>query len=328
MISIIIPIFNEAESVPELYYELNDVMIGLGRPYEIIFINDGSDDGSRFLLDELADEDPLVKIVHLKQNMGQTAAMMAGFDHAQGDIIIPMDGDLQHDPRDIPRLLAKLDQGYDVCSGWRKRRKDPFVRRAVSWGANKLVSFISRVPLHDYGCTLKAYKRDVIKGVKLYGEMHRFIPIYARWEGAAITELEVRHRPRKYGSSHYGLERTYKVLLDLIVITFMDRYLGKPIYLFGGVGVINYLVAFVSVAFSIYFKIWGGKSFIETPLPLFAVMAFLTGSMCILMGLLAEMLIRIYYETREKRIYMVAKRHNFTVERETALEAPPARSRS
>jgi len=314
MISIIIPVFNEAESLPELYHELNDVMLELGRKYEIIFINDGSSDDSRDILDRFAAQDPLVKVVHFKQNVGQTAAMMAGFDHAGGDIIVPMDGDLQHDPRDIPRLLRKLDEGYDVCSGWRKTRRDPFTRKVVSWAANKVVSFISRVPLHDYGCTLKAYKRDVIKGVKLYGEMHRFIPIYARWEGAAITEMPIRHRARRYGRSHYGLERTYKVMLDLIVITFMDRYLGKPIYLFGGVGVLNYLVAFISVAFSIYFKIWGGKTFIETPLPLLAVMAFITGTMCILMGLLAEMLIRIYYETREKRIYMVAKSRNFSSE--------------
>ena len=304
MISVTIPVYNEEHSLRELYSELCDVMTSLDRPYEIIFVDDGSTDGSSAILDEFAFRDDHVRLIRFKRNFGQTAAMMAGFDKARGDIIVPMDGDLQNDPHDIPALLEKLDEGYDVVSGWRKRRRDPIARKLVSRSANMLVSLISGVRLHDYGCTLKAYKRDVIKGVKLYGEMHRFIPIYARWEGAAISELIINHRARRYGRSNYGFERTYKVLLDLMVITFMDRYLGKPIYLFGGFGVINFLVAFISVLASIYFKFWGDKSFIETPLPLLAVMTFITGTMCILMGLIAEMLIRVYYEIQQKKIYL------------------------
>ncbi len=305
-VSIIIPIYNEAGSIQELYREINDVMTALDRSYEIVFVNDGSLDGSTEILERLRRIDPCVRLLQLKRNYGQTAAIMAGFDHARGDIIVPMDGDLQNDPRDIPRLLDKIEQGFDMVSGWRRQRKDPPLRRRfVSFMANKFISLLSGVKLNDYGCSLKAYRRDFVKGIKLYGEMHRFLPIYASWEGARIAEIVVNHRPRKYGRSHYGLERTYKVLFDLIVIVFMDRYLGKPLYLFGGFGLANFFVAFISVITSVYFKLWGGKTFIETPLPLLAVMTFITGTMCILMGLLAEMIIRIYYETRKRKIYLV-----------------------
>lgn len=305
-ISIVIPIFNEASSLRELYREINDVMTVIDGTYEIVFVNDGSSDGSTQILERLQRVDPSVRLLQLKRNYGQTAAIMAGFDHARGEIIIPMDGDLQNDPRDIPRLLEKVAQGYDMVSGWRKERKDPPLRRRlVSFLANKLISMLSGVVLNDYGCSLKAYRRDFVKGIKLYGEMHRFLPIYASWEGARISEIEVNHRARKYGKSHYGLERTYKVIFDLIVIMFMDRFLGKPLYLFGGFGLLNFTVAFLSVLIAVYFKLWGGKTFIETPLPLLAVMTFITGTMCILMGLLAEMIIRIYYETRKRKIYLV-----------------------
>ena len=308
MISITIPIYNELDTLEELHGEITDTMLKIERPYEIIFVNDGSTDGSEVVLDMLAEQDPSVIVVHLQRNFGQTAAMMAGFERASGDIVVPMDGDGQNDPSDIPLLLEKLDKGFDMCSGWRRQRKDPFLaRRLVSVVANKIVSFMTGVKLHDYGCSFKAYRKDVIKNVRLYGEMHRFIPIYAHWEGARITEVEVNHRPRRYGKSNYGLERTYKFLFDLMVVMFMDRFLGKPLYLFGGFGVLNFLVAFIAVSASVWFKIWGDKSFIETPLPLLAVMTFITGTMCILMGLLAEMIIRIFYEIQSKKNYVISR---------------------
>ncbi|MDJ0837990.1 MAG: glycosyltransferase family 2 protein [Acidobacteriota bacterium] len=309
MISITVPIYNEEANIPQLHREITTTMERLGRPYEIILVNDGSTDRSGTMLDELAAADEHVQAIHFKRNFGQTAAMMAGFDHARGDIIVPMDGDLQNDPADIPLLLEQLDQGYDLCSGWRKDRKDPLLaRRAVSRAANFLISRVSGVRLHDYGCSLKAYRRDIIENVKLYGEMHRFIPIYAGWEGARITEIPVNHRARVAGKSNYGLERTVKVLLDLMVVAFMDRFLGKPIYLFGGMGFINFFIAFLAVAVAVYFKLSGQKSLIETPLPLLAVMTFVTGTICILMGLLAEMLIRVYFQTHGKRIYVLREK--------------------
>lgn len=321
MLSVTIPIYNEAENLPQLYRELKTVLDKCAHPYEIIFVNDGSTDESQSLMETMQADDDHVRVVEFRRNFGQTAAIMAGFDHAKGDIIVAMDGDLQNDPADIPRLIEKLDEGYDLCSGWRHQRKDPlFSKKIVSRMANRLISLLSRVHLHDYGCTLKAYRRQVIEDVRLYGEMHRFIPIYAHWQGAKIVELPVNHRPRVHGKSNYGLERAFKVVLDLIVIAFMDRFLGKPIYLFGGVGILNFVIAFLSVIASVYFKIWGGKDFTETPLPLLAVMTFITGTMCILMGLLAEMLIRIYYQTQKRKNYVVR-----TPERASPSASPAAR---
>lgn len=287
------------------------VLDELGYSFEVIFINDGSIDRSKERLDELAEKDKRFKAIHLKRNFGQTAAMMAGIDFASGEIIIPMDGDLQNDPEDIPRLLAKLDEGYDVCSGWRKDRKDHAMRRKLpSRLANMLISRISGVNLKDYGCTLKAYKKEVIKGVKLYGEMHRFIPIYACWQGAKVTEVPVTHHARVHGKSKYGLERTIKILLDLIVIKFLAKYAQKPIYIFGGFGLLSFLVSFLSGALAIYYKFFGGRTFIETPLPLLVVFTGLTGIMCILMGLLAELIMRTYYESQDKPVYMISECRN------------------
>jgi len=241
--------------------------------------------------------------------------MMAGFDFAKGDVIIPMDADLQNSPEDIPRLLKKIEEGYDVCSGWRNNRKDAPIRRTlISRMANMLISLITGVRLRDYGCTLKAYKRNVIKGVRLYGEMHRFIPIYASWEGARISEIPVKHTPRKYGKSNYGLERTFKVLLDLIVVTFLDNYAQKPIYVFGGFGFLSFIAAVLFFLYASYLKIWKGISFIQTPLPLIATMAFVTGIICILMGLLAEMIMRTYYESQQKKVYLIERRVNLETE--------------
>ena len=311
MISLIIPVYNEVDSIAVLYERLREVLIAINRPWEIIFINDGSTDGSKPALDLLADQDENVKVIHFKRNFGQTTAMMAGIDFARGDILISMDGDLQNDPADIPLFLEKLEEGFDVCSGWRKNRQDAALKRVLpSRIANFIISRISGVHLHDYGCSLKAYKKEVIKGVKLYGEMHRFIPIYASWQGARVTEIPVTHHPRLHGTSKYGLERTLKVILDLIVVKFLANYAQKPIYVFGYVGLVSILIAVLAAGASLYYKFFGNKSFISTPLPLLFVLATITGIMCILMGLLAELVIRTYYESQNKPVYLIAELRN------------------
>ncbi|MDD2903689.1 MAG: glycosyltransferase family 2 protein [Syntrophales bacterium] len=311
MISVIIPVYNEVATIAVLYERLREVLTAIDRPWEIIFINDGSTDGSKPALDLLADKDDKVKVIHFRRNFGQTTAMMAGIDFARGDILISMDGDLQNDPADIPMFLEKLEQGFDVCSGWRKNRQDSALKRVIpSRIANFLISRISGVHLPDYGCSLKAYKKEVIKGVKLYGEMHRFIPIYASWQGARVTEIPVTHHPRRHGTSKYGLERTLKVILDLIVVKFLANYAQKPIYVFGYVGLVSILIAIAAAGASLYYKFFGNKSFISTPLPLLFVLATITGVMCILMGLLAEIVIRTYYESQNKPVYLIAGLRN------------------
>jgi glycosyltransferase involved in cell wall biosynthesis len=311
-VSVIVPLFNEAESVAPLVDQIATALHGSGRTFEIVLVNDGSLDATAKRLDEIAAGNGLCKVVHLRRNFGQTAAIMAGIDFARGDIIVPIDGDLQNDPTDIPRLIAKLDEGYDVCSGWRKKRKDnPFVRTLPSHIANFLISRISGVRLSDYGCTLKAYRRDVIKGVRLYGEMHRFIPIYAAWQGARVTELPVRHHPRQFGKSKYGLERIVKVILDLMVVKFLDRHFVKPIYVFGGFGVFSFALAGLAGLYMLYLKFFEGLSMIQTPLPLLSAMGFLVGVMSLLMGLLAEMLVRIYFESQNRSPYLVRDLTNF-----------------
>src|SRR5260221_7989595 len=285
----------------------------MGRPGEFIFINDGSQDGSEDILDGLAEKNPSIKVVHFRRNYGQTAAMMAGFDAARGDVIIPLDGDLQNDPADIPKMLAKLDEGFDVCSGWRKDRQDNALQRNIpSIMANRLISFVSGARLHDFGCSLKAYRSEVINSVRLYAEMHRFLPIYAHWHGAKITEVTVNHFARTTGQSKYGLERVLKVLADLLVVKFLDSYAEKPMYVFGTVGLLSIFVSFVAAGTAVYFKIWGGKSFIETPLPLLCVMSALTGVMCFLMGLLAEMIMRTFYESQGKSVYSIRATRNMS----------------
>lgn len=310
-LSIIIPVFNEEDNIYPLYENLISVMKSIGCQYEIIFINDASNDKTAQRLDELASQNELVKVIHFKINFGQTAAMMAGIDFSSGNLIIPMDGDLQNDPNDIPKLIAKLNEGYDVCSGWRKDRKDNTLKRNLpSKIANYLISKISGVHLHDYGCSLKAYKRDVIKGVKLYGEMHRFIPIYAAWQGASVTEIPVTHHPRKYGQSKYGINRTFKVILDLIVIKFLGKYAQKPIYIFGGFGLLSIFLSVLSFIFMVYLKYWQDTSFNRTPLPLLAVLFFILGFQSILMGLIAELLNRTYYESQNKPVYLIKNLKN------------------
>jgi glycosyltransferase involved in cell wall biosynthesis len=311
MLSITIPIFNEELNIEPLYRRLVDELEPLGKPFEIVMVNDGSSDGSERALDELARKDPRVKVVHFRRNFGQTAAMMAGIHYASGEIIVPMDGDLQNDPADIKTLLAKLDEGYDVVSGWRKDRKDHSLRRNFpSRVANLLISRISGVHLHDYGCSLKAYRKDVVKGVKLYGEMHRFIPIYASWEGGKVTEVAVSHHARIHGGSNYGVDRVLKVVLDLIVVQFLARYSMRPIYVFGGFGIASLGLAFLAGLWAVYLKYFEATSFIQTPLPLLVVLLVITGGMSTLMGLLAEIVMRTYYESQGKAVYVVKSTSN------------------
>ena len=311
-LSIIIPIFNEEKNIPDLLDQLFEVLPTVGIPFEIIAVNDGSRDGSLVCLREHAKRHTEVKIVDFRRNYGQTAAIMAGIDHASGDVIISIDADLQNDPGDIPELLAKLNEGYDVVSGWRRERKDGKLKRNfVSRVANRVISRISGVHLHDYGCTLKVYRADVIKDVRLYGEMHRFIPIYASWMGAKVVEMPVRHHARRHGRSNYGLERIFKVVLDLIVVKFLDRHFVKPIYVFGGFGISLIILGIFSFFSIIFLKIFEGISMIATPLPLLAVMATVLGISSILMGLLAEMLVRIYFESQNRANYFVRERINF-----------------
>jgi glycosyltransferase involved in cell wall biosynthesis len=311
-LSVIIPILNEEENIEPLWSNLKGVLETLDCSFEVIFIDDGSIDRSPQLLKNLAAADSHVKVIVFRRNFGQTSAMSAGFDFSSGEIIIPMDGDQQNDPADIPRLLKKIDEGFDVVSGWRKGRKDKTVSRVLpSVAANRLISLITGVSLHDYGCTLKAYRREVIKDVRLYGEMHRFIPIYASWQGARVSEIVVRHHPRLLGESKYGIERTIKVFLDLIVVKFLGSYAQKPIYVFGSFGLLCLIGAFFSGLFAIFLKYVKGTSFIETPMPLLAVLLFSIGFNSILMGLLAEMTVRTYFESQGKPTYLVRDKINF-----------------
>jgi len=304
--------FDEAGNVDALIASLIPALEALGRPFEVIFIDDGSRDGTSEKLTYAAQTNPHLKVVIFKRNVGQTAAMMAGIDHAKGEVIVPMDGDLQNDPADIGKLLDKLDEGYGVVSGWRKNRQDDYWTRTFpSRIANAIISRVSGVKLRDYGCTLKAYRREVLEGFRLYGEMHRFVPIYANWQGARVAELPVAHKPRQAGRSKYGLNRAFKVLLDLMVVKFLTQYETKPIYIFGTVGLGFFGISLIAGLWALYLKFFEGTSFVETPLPLLFTLGFITGVMCMLMGLLAEVLVRIYYESQDKRPYAVKDRLNF-----------------
>jgi len=315
MISVLAPLYNEEKNVPILVERLISVLKQLQKPFEIILVNDCSDDSTFDQLYRAAQQHPEIKVINLKRRSGQTAAMMAGIKYASGSIIVPMDGDLQNDPTDIPRLIAKLEEGYDVVSGWRKNRKDKTIRRKfLSMLANKLISWLTGIKLHDYGCSLKAYRREVIKNVKLYGEMHRFIPIYASWYGGRVTELPVQHHPRIHGKSKYGLERIFKVMLDLLLIKFMDKYFTKPIYVFGGFGIVCFILGLVVGIIALYLKFFHGTSMIQTPLPLLSVTLAVVGTMNVLMGLLAEIIIRTYFESQNKDIYNIGSTLNIETE--------------
>ncbi len=306
-VSIVIPVFEEEESLPYLYKALKDVLERIKVDYEIIFIDDGSRDGTFKVLEELHDNDPTVVVVSFRRNFGQTAAMSAGFDYAKNDVIITMDADLQNDPEDIPVLLEKI-KDYDVVSGWRKKRKDKLLsRRFPSVMANKLISYVTGVKLHDYGCTLKAYRSEVVKNIRLYGEMHRFVPAIASWIGASIIEVETNHHPRLYGTSKYGLSRIVKVLLDLITVKFLQSFSTRPIQAFGPPGLLLGGAGFLISLYLTVQKILFGGSIGGRPLLLLSVLLIILGVQLIVLGLLGEMLARIYHESQDKPIFVVRK---------------------
>jgi glycosyltransferase involved in cell wall biosynthesis len=309
IVSIIIPVFNEAESLPQLHQTIHQAINCQPIDWEVVYVDDGSRDNSLAILEELADADPEhTRVVQLRRNSGQTTAIAAGIDHACGDILVLMDADLQNDPADIPMMLEKLSQGYDVVSGWRKDRKDTFLTRTLpSRIANGLISWVTGVHLHDYGCTLKVYRREVITGFRLYGEMHRFIPAFAGWVGARIIEVPVTHHPRQYGKTKYGLERTIKVILDLFTVKFLISYANKPIYLFGGTGLVLFASSFITLLYIVARKLMFNESLVRSPLLQMTTMLFILGFQSILMGLIAELLVRTYHESQSKLTYTVRK---------------------
>jgi glycosyltransferase involved in cell wall biosynthesis len=311
-LSIVVPLFNEQESILPLYEGLLAVLRGLNRPYEIIFINDGSVDNTYAVLCRLAEKDRAVKVINLRRNFGQTAAMAAGFDHAHGRVIIPMDGDLQNDPVDIPLLLAKLEEGYDIASGWRKDRQDKeVIRKVISRIANWLIGLITGVKLHDSGCSMKAYRAEILKGTRLYGEMHRFIPALANLMGARICEVPVTHHARQFGQSKYGLRRTLKVLLDLITVKFLADFSTKPLYMFGSIGMVLFVLAILAGAETLWERVVYHTYVHNNPVILIAVFLAILAINFIVMGLLAELIVRTYHESQGKPIYHIRETKNF-----------------
>lgn len=309
--SIVVPIYNEQENIQELYRAIVTALDGYEPRYEIIMVDDGSKDASYAILKELASRDERLKVIRFRRNFGQTAAMAAGFDAASGAVIIPMDGDLQNDPSDIPRLIEKLHEGYDVVSGWRHDRQDTFITRKIpSLLANALISSFTGVHLHDYGCTLKAYRREVLDGINLYGEMHRFVPALASQVGARVTELPVRHHPRRHGVSKYGISRTVRVVLDLMTVKFLLAYSTKPIQLFGRWGLYTLLAGFLSGAMTLYMKLFEHLSMNRNPLLIMTAFLLFMGVQFIVLGLLGEVNARTYYEAQGKPIYVVRETVN------------------
>lgn len=306
-ISLVVPVYNEQDNLPLLFEAIEKAMESLNRRWEVVFVNDGSGDDSIAILAQQAKKDPQhVRVVSFRRNFGQTAAIAAGLDYSEGEIIVLLDADMQNDPADIPMMLAKLDEGYDLVSGWRKQRKDNAVTRNFpSMLANWLISRVTGVHLHDYGCTLKAYRRDVLEGFRLYGEMHRFIPVYASSVGATITEVPVRHHPRQYGKTKYGLERTVKVILDLFTVKFLVSYASKPIYLFGGAGGLLMVVSAISMLYLFIRRVFFLVAVANSPLLQMSAMFFILGVQSILMGLIAELLVRTYHESQRKPTYTV-----------------------
>jgi glycosyltransferase involved in cell wall biosynthesis len=306
-ISVVIPVYNEVESVPKLHEQLHHAMEELDKTWEVIYVDDGSTDGSSEILADLAEKNrATTNCIGLRRNFGQTAAIAAGIDYASGEIIVLMDADLQNDPADIPMLLGKMDEGFDLVSGWRKKRKDTFITRTLpSRIANGLISLVTGVKLHDYGCTLKAYRREVLTGYRLYGEMHRFIPAYAGHVGARVTEVPVRHHARKYGKTKYGLERTVKVVLDLLTVKYLISFVHKPIYLFGGTGLGLMGIGALGITYLLVRKYTTGGGVADSPIFLASLISFLMGFQSILMGLLAEVMARTYHESQEKPTYNV-----------------------
>lgn len=311
-VSAIVPFFNERENLPTLHKNILTALLKTGKSFEVIFIDDGSTDGGGRLIEELAAEDKRTKIIELRRNFGQTAAFAAGFAHARGRVYVTMDADNQNDPSDIPELLKKLDEGFDCVSGWRKDRKDKLLTRKMpSWAANRVISFITGCRLKDYGCSLKAYRAECIDEIKLYGEMHRFIPAYAHMSGALVAEIPVKHHPRTAGTSKYGIVRAFKVIIDLLTVKFLSNYATKPGYLFGGAGFVLCFFGFLSGIEVLLEKFASGTYAHKNPFLLLAVFLFFLGVQFFLMGLIAELLIRTYYESQNKPIYLIKRTFNF-----------------
>lgn len=307
-VSIVLPIYNEEENLPILYRELVDVFTRSNIAYELVAVDDGSRDKSLAVLTTLAEKDKNLKVVQFRFNSGQTAAMSAGMRYATGDIIIPMDADLQNDPADIPRFLEQIGKGFDVVCGWRRTRHDTLLSRKLpSWIANWLIRRITGVRVHDYGCTMKAFRREVIQGINLYGEMHRFIPMYTSATGGTITEIEVHHRARIHGQAKYGLARVYKVLLDLIVVKFLQEYMDRPMHFFGGVGFVSFFLGLLAGGTAVVLKVLELRSFVSTPLPIFSALFIIVGVQLLAMGVVAEILMRVYYESQDKKPYEVTR---------------------
>lgn len=312
-LSIVVPVYNEVENIPLLHKALVEAVTPLQQyTWEVILVDDGSKDESLPALEKLANEDKEhVRVVALRRNFGQTAAIAAGIDHADGDIIILMDADMQNDPADIPMMVQKIEEGYDLVSGWRKHRQDAFITRTLPSNiANGLISWVTGVRLHDYGCTLKAYRREVITGYRLYGEMHRFIPVYANQVGAKMIEVPVHHHPRIHGKAKYGLERTFKVILDLFTVKFLSSYANKPIYLFGGTGGALILASLLVLLYLFIRRVFFHVSVFSSPLFQMSTMILILGFQSILMGLIAELLVRTYHESTGKPTYTVGKTIN------------------
>ncbi len=306
-ISVVIPLYNEEENVAELHRRVKSAMDGTGKEYEVIFVDDGSTDRTLPLLQEIQSADRNAVVLSLRRNFGQTAAFAAGFDYARGDVIVTLDGDLQNDPDDIPKLLELLPEN-DIVSGWRKKRKDPFLsRRLPSVMANWLISKVTGVTLHDYGCSLKAYRREVVKNLKLYGEMHRFIPAVANWYGVKIAEVETTHHPRLRGKSKYGISRTVRVVLDLITVKFLQSFSTKPLQFFGPIGLLSGLVGLLISFYLTVQKVFSGRDIGGRPLLLLGALLIIVGIQFIGMGLLGEMMVRVYHETQKKPIYVIKK---------------------
>lgn len=307
-LSIVVPVYNEVQSLRPLYGEIAQVCQRLGRSFEVLFVDDGSDDGSGEVLDDLARQDARVVVLHLARNYGQTAALAAGLDHARGEIIVTLDGDGQNDPADIPALLGEMERGYDFVAGWRTPRRDPWLnRRFPSWVANALIGWITGVRLHDYGCTLRAMRREVAKSLRLYGELHRFLPALADDLGARIREIPVHHRPRQFGRSKYGLSRVWRVLLDLLTVKFLSSYSTRPIQIFGSVGALCSLAGFVLTGWLGFERVVLGIPLANRPLVWLGILLILIGLQFITMGLLGELLVRTYHESQRKPIYRLAR---------------------
>ena len=305
LISIVIPIYNESESINLLVSEIIDVMNVNNINFEIILVNDGSSDETFNILSKLSLNLQHVIIINLRKNYGQTAAMAAGFDYSSGEIIITLDGDLQNDPHDIPKLIEKIEEGYDLICGWRYERKDKLINRRIpSKIANKIIGFVTGISLHDYGCSLKAFKKDIIKDIKLYGELHRFLPVLANMEGAKIKEVKVNHRSRKYGKSKYGIDRTFRVLMDLLTVWFMNKFLTRPMYVFGFIGIVSFISSLIISSYLIILKFLG-ENIGSRPLLMFALILGIAGVQLFSFGLLGELLIRTYHESQNRPIYRI-----------------------